>query len=406
MNQFGNVSPSGNNGRGIYDGVTILELGHSVAAPFAGQTLADLGARVVKIEKSDGDDARAWGPPFVDDTSAVFQALNRNKQSVVCQLREPSHVEALRRFIDAEVDVVLQNLRPNQVDKLGLGADALRARKASLIYCNMGAFGRTGPLKDQPGYDPLMQAFGGIMSATGEPDRPSVRVAPSIVDMGTGMWAVIAIQGALYRRHLTGEGATLDVSLFETAATWMSIIAAQAAVTGQAPARFGSGAASIVPYKAYRTLDGEVVVAAGSDGLFQKLATVLGHPEWPSDPRFADNPSRVVNQKALYDLLDPIFTTRATTDWVDTMDSAGIPAAPVNTVLQMLEHPQTAALGLIQPLPGSELSVLGLPVTLDGQRPAPHRASPALGADTETVLGPYMNTQTKAQEDEIHHANR
>src|SRR5690606_32880117 len=142
--------------------------------------------------------------------------------------------------------IVLQNLRPGQVDRLGLGAEALRALKPSLIYCNMGAFGHTGPLKDRPGYDPLMQAFGGIMSSTGEQDRPSVRVAPSIVDMGTGMWAVIAIQGAVYRRKLTGEGSSIDVSLFETAATWMSIIAAQAAVTGQAPGRFGSGAASIV----------------------------------------------------------------------------------------------------------------------------------------------------------------
>src|SRR5690606_27209033 len=248
----------------------------------------------------EGDDARAWGPPFVDDASAVFHALNRNKESVVCRLRDPSQIEALCRFIEAEVDVVLQNLRPAQVDRLGLGAEALRARKASLIYCNMGAFGREGPLKNQPGYDPLMQAFGGIMSATGEPERPSVRVAPSIVDMGTGMWAVIAIQSAIYQRQLTGQGATVDVSLFETAATWMSIIAAQAAVTGRAPRRFGSGAASIVPYKAYRTLDGEVVVAAGSDGLFEKLASALGHPEWTSDDRFVDNPARVVNQHELY----------------------------------------------------------------------------------------------------------
>lgn len=387
-----------------YKGVTVLELGHSVAAPFAGQTLADLGARVVKVEKPEGDDARAWGPPFVDDASAVFHALNRNKESVVCRLRDPSQIEALCRFIEAEVDVVLQNLRPAQVDRLGLGAEALRARKASLIYCNMGAFGREGPLKNQPGYDPLMQAFGGIMSATGEPERPSVRVAPSIVDMGTGMWAVIAIQSAIYQRQLTGQGATVDVSLFETAATWMSIIAAQASVTGRPPQRFGSGAASIVPYKAYRTLDGEVVVAAGSDGLFEKLASALGRAEWTSDDRFVDNPARVVNQHELYALLDPIFATRSTSDWVDIMDAHGIPAAPVNTVLQMLEHPQTAALGLLQELPGASLSVLGLPVTFDGHRPVPRRASPGLGADTRAVLGPYMNTDMELPTKGTQHA--
>lgn len=373
-----------------YEGLTVLEMGHSVAAPFAGQILADLGARVVKLEKPDGDDARKWGPPFVDDTSAIFQALNRNKESVVCQLRDPEQVETLIRFIEAEVDVVIQNLRPGQVDQLGLGAEALRARKASLVYCNLGAFGNTGPLKDRPGYDPLMQAFGGVMSTTGEQGRPSVRVAPSIIDMGTGMWAVIAIQGALQTRAASGQGSVVDVSLFETAATWMSIIAAQASVTGVPPDRFGSGAASIVPYKAYTTRDGEVVVAAGSDGLFRRLAAALGHPAWADDERFRDNPARVVHQEALYSLLDPIFTTRSTAEWVAEMEKAGIPAAPVNTVLQMLEHPQTAALGLVQQLPGASLAVLGLPISYDRLRPTPRTGSPALGADTAAILGPYL----------------
>lgn len=379
-----------------YEGLTVLEMGHSVAAPFAGQILADLGARVIKLEKPEGDDARQWGPPFVDDTSAVFQALNRNKESVVCHLRDSQQVEALIRFIEAEVDVVIQNLRPGQVDRLGLGAEALRTRKASLVYCNLGAFGNTGPLKDRPGYDPLMQAFGGVMSATGEQGRPSVRVAPSIIDMGTGMWAVIAIQGALRTRTVTGLGSVVDVSLFETAATWMSIIAAQASVTGTSPERFGSGAASIVPYKAYNTSDGEVVVAAGSDGLFRRLATALGHPEWADDERFKDNPARVVHQAELYALLDPIFVGRTTAEWVAEMEKSGIPAAPVNTVLQMLEHPQTAALGLMQHLPGASLTVLGLPVSYDGLRPAPRSGSPALGAHTAAILGPYLdNTQDK-----------
>lgn|SRR5690606_12668371 len=381
-----------------YTGLTVLELGHSVAAPFAGQVLADLGARVIKVEKPEGDDARKWGPPFVDDTSAVFQSLNRNKESVVCHLRETGQVEALRQFIVSEVDVVLQNLRPGQVDQLGLGAKALRDLKSSLIYCNMGAFGRSGPLKDQPGYDPLMQAFSGIMSSTGEADRPSVRVAPSIVDMGTGMWAVIAIQGAIYRHKLTGEGSVIDVSLFETAATWMSILAAQAAVTGEAPARCGSGAPSIVPYKAYRTQDGEIVVAAGSDGLFRRLATVLGHAEWVSDPRFADNPARVQNQAALYAMLDAIFLQRKTSEWIEIMDEAGIPASPVNSVVEMLRHPQTAALDLIQNLPGASSVVLGLPVSYDGRRPVPRSASPALGADTETILGAYMRKNIVCEE--------
>lgn len=373
--------------------LTVLELGHSVAAPFAAQILADLGARVIKVEKASGDEARGWGPPFVDGASAVFQSLNRNKESIVCHLRDPQQVEALVRFIEAEVDVVLQNLRPGQVNALGLDAETLHALKPALVYCNMGAFGRTGPLKDRPGYDPLMQAFGGIMSTTGEQGRPSVRVASSIVDMGTGMWAVIGILSALYNRVATGQGSVVDVSLFETAATWMSIIAAQASVTGESPGRYGSGVSSIVPYKAYATTDGEVVVAAGSDGLFRKLATMLGHPEWITDERFRDNPSRVVHQSALYALLEPIFTSRPTAEWVERMEAVGIPAAPVNSVLQMLEHPQTAALGLLQALPGSSLHVLGLPISYDGIRPTPRNASPALGANTALVLDPYLNTE-------------
>ncbi|PLC54664.1 carnitine dehydratase [Pollutimonas nitritireducens] len=374
-----------------YRDLTVLELGHSVAAPFAGQILADLGARVVKVEKPSGDDARGWGPPFIDETSAIFQALNRNKQSIICSLRDADQVDALIHFIDAEVDVVIQNLRPGQVDDLGLDAKSLRARKASLVYCNMGAFGSKGPLKDRPGYDPLMQAFGGIMSTTGEEGRPSVRVASSIVDMGTGMWAVIAILSALQSRVATGQGSLVDVSLFETSATWMSIIAAQASVTGISPGRYGSGAASIVPYKAYTTTDGEVVVAAGSDSLFRKLAVALSRAEWADDKRFCDNPARVLHQAELYGLLDPIFATKSTSEWMASMEAAGIPAAPVNTVMQMLEHPQTAALGLIQTLPGCSMPVLGLPISYDGHRPVPRSASPVLGADTSSILDPYLS---------------
>lgn len=376
-----------------FSGLTVLELGHSVAAPFAGQILADLGARVIKVEKASGDEARGWGPPFVDGASAVFQSLNRNKESIACHLRDPEQVDALVRLIKAEVDVVLQNLRPGQVNTLGLDAQTLRALKPTLVYCNMGAFGRTGPLKDRPGYDPLMQAFGGIMSTTGEQGRPSVRVASSIVDMGTGMWAVIGILSALHNRVATGQGSVIDVSLFETAATWMSVIAAQATVTGESPDRYGSGVSSIVPYKAYATIDGEVVVAAGSDGLFRKLATVLGHPEWATDERFRDNPSRVVHQSVLYALLESIFASRSTAEWVNSMEDAGIPAAPVNSVLEMLEHPQTEALGLLQALPGSSLNVLGLPISYDGIRPTPHSASPALGSHTSHVLDPYLNAK-------------
>jgi crotonobetainyl-CoA:carnitine CoA-transferase CaiB-like acyl-CoA transferase len=369
------------------EGIVVVELGHSVAAPCAGQVLGDLGAEVVKIEKPDGDDARKWGPPFLDGAAATFQALNRNKRSVVCELRDDGQRARLTEYIVAHADVVLQNMRPGQVDALGLGAAALLERKPSLVFCNLGAFGARGPLADRPGYDPLMQAFGGIMSVVGEEGRPPVRVGPSIVDMGTAMWAVIGIVSALYRRRATGRGGAVDVSLFETAAAWMTMFAAQYLASGELPKKNGSGQAGIVPYRAYRTADGDLVVAAGNDALFGKLCGALGHPAWAQDPRFATNPDRVGSAEALYGLIEVEIAKRTSQAWITVFDAAGIPCAPVQSVAQMLVHEQLRALGLLQPVPGSSVPLIGLPISFDGGRPAPRSASPALGLHTAEVLG-------------------
>lgn len=367
-------------------GLVVIELGHSVAAPFAGQILADLGADVIKVEKAEGDDARQWGPPFWEGAAASFQPLNRNKRSVVCNMRDAGQLAALRRLIFDRADIVLQNLRPGQVKKLGLDGETLCAQKPALIYCNLGAFGRNGPLKDRPGYDPLMQAFGGIMSTTGEEGRPPVRVGPSIVDMGTGMWAVIGVLTALNRRRDTGRGGVVDVSLFETAATWMSLLAANYLASGELPRKLGSGAIGIVPYRAYKTRDHDLVVAAGSDTLFRKLAQVLGHPEWAHDARFASNPKRVENQLALYALIEAEMARRDNAEWTGLLEQAGIPCAPVQNVAQMLAHEQTAALGLIQEVPGSAMKFVGLPLSFDGKRPAIRSRPPGLGEHTLEFL--------------------
>jgi crotonobetainyl-CoA:carnitine CoA-transferase CaiB-like acyl-CoA transferase len=368
-------------------GIVVVELGHSVAAPCAGLVLGDLGADVIKIEKPGGDDARKWGPPFLDGASATFQAINRNKRSVVCELRDPAQRARLVEFIVEHADVVLQNLRPGQVEEVGLGAAALLAKKPSLVYCNVGAFGARGPLAARPGYDPLMQAFGGIMSVVGEEGRPPVRVAPSIVDQGTAMWGVIGILSALYRRRDTGEGGVVDVSLFETAAAWMVMHAAQYLGSGDIPARHGSGASGIVPYRAYRTTDGDLVVAAGNDGLFKRLCTVLGHPEWPEKTEYKTNPDRVKNAQALYAMIEKEMARRSNAEWIAALDAVGVPCAPVQNVAQMLEHPQMKALGLLQPVPGSSQPLIGLPISFDGERPLPRSASPALGAHTKEILG-------------------
>jgi len=360
-------------------GHVVIELGHSVAAPFAGQILADLGAEVIKIEKPGGDDARHWGPPFVDGAAATFQSLNRSKRSLVLDLRDAGCFSQLNALIDERADVVLQNMRPGQVQTLGLDAATVRARKPSVVYCNLGAFGSSGPLSERPGYDPLMQAFSGIMSVVGEPGGNPVRVGPSIVDMGSGMWAALGIVSLLMRRRATGEGGVVDVSLFETATAWMTMYAAQYLASGKLPGKNGSGQAGIVPYRAYRTADGDLVVAAGNDGLFRKLCKVVGHPEWAEEPRFISNPSRVENAAELYDLLEKCFVTKGSDAWTMLLDEAGIPCAPVQDVAGMLAHPQTAALGQVQSVPGSSIPLIGLPMRLDGERPQPRGASPKLG---------------------------
>lgn len=367
-------------------GIVVVELGHNVAAPFAGQILGDLGAEVIKIEKIDGDDARKWGPPFWEGASASFQPLNRNKKSVVCELRDPPTLAALKRLIVERADIVLQNLRPGQVGQLGLDAHSLMAIKPDLIYCNIGAFGNAGPFKDRPGYDPLMQAFSGIMSTTGEIGRGPVRVGASIVDMGTGMWSVIGVLSALHTRRDTGKGSIVDVSLFETAAGYVSLFASQYQASGELPSRQGSGANGIVPYRAYATRDSELVVAAASDGIFRKLAQVLGHAEWTDDPRFASNPQRVAHQVVLYALLETELAKRSTAEWIALFDAAGIPCAPVQNVAEMIAHEQTRALGLMQQVPDSAMKFIGLPVSFDGVRPALRCRPPKLGEHTDEYL--------------------
>ena len=375
--------------------LVVVELGSSVAAPYAAQILSELGANVIKVEKPQGDDARRWGPPFWEGASAFFQALNRNKSSVVCELRDKEQKAALVDLIVQYADIVLQNLRPGHVEELGLDGPSLLELKPSLIYCNLGAFGQHGPLKSKPGYDPLMQAFGGIMSTTGEVDRPSVRVGASIVDMGTGMWSVIGILTALLSRRDTGLGQCIDVSLYETSTQWVSLLAAQFLASGELSPKQGSGAPGIVPYKAYQVSDGELVIAAGSDSLFKALSEALGHSEWASDERFLTNPDRVKNSKVLYEMIDALLIQNTSSHWQAVLEAKGVPCAPVQNLKQMLHHPQTQALGLVQDVPGTEMKFLGLPISFNGIRPNAYSAPPKLGEDTEQWLGEHSSMDKK-----------
>jgi crotonobetainyl-CoA:carnitine CoA-transferase CaiB-like acyl-CoA transferase len=379
-------------------GVTVVELGHSVAAPFAGEILGDLGAEVIKIEKRDGgDDARKWAPPYWHGMSATFQSLNRNKRSVVVELRSQEDNARLRQLILDRADVVLQNLRPGSVKELGLDGPGLRSKKPDLIYCTIGAFGAAGPYKSRPGYDPLMQAFAGLMSVTGEPGRPPVRVGTSIIDMAAGMWAVIGIVSALVHRAQTGEGAIIDTSLYETALAWMGNHAATYQASGNVPGRYGSGTGHIVPYRGYATKDGFIVVGAGNDKLFGGFARVLGRPEWIDDPRFRTNPDRVKHREELYGLIEELVSKRSSADLNEALDREGVPNAPMQTIDQVLAHDQTKALGILQPSPDGKISLIGSPLSFEGER-LPFRLSPPqLGVHTEEVLGQPPAQSKKAR---------
>jgi crotonobetainyl-CoA:carnitine CoA-transferase CaiB-like acyl-CoA transferase len=380
--------PKSMDNKGPLGGITVIELGHTVAAPYAGMILAELGADVIKVESAEGDYSRGMPPFRPDDTATPYQVLNRGKRSVVVDMKDPAGAQLLTELILRQGDVLIHNLKFGAIDKLGFGAAALRGRKPSLVYCNVGAFGHVGPKKELPGYDPLMQAYSGIMSILGEDGRPPVRVGVSITDMAAGMWAAIGIQAALRQRDATGEGCVVDTSLFETALGWLSIQFASYDASGVVPRKEGSGLSMMTPYQAFETNDSHVMVAAGNDNTFGKLCHALERPELVRDSRFTLNKARVANRPALLAILEPIFREQSSAEWLHRLEKHGVPCSPINTVDQVAGDTQAAALGIFQDSPDGNGKVLGLPLSFDGARPAFRVPAPKLGEHTEAILGP------------------
>ena len=369
-------------------GLTVVEIGHSVAAPYAGMILGELGAEVIKVENPKGGDAcRGWGPPFTDGTATAFHAFNRAKRGITIDLGDPAEVDKLRALIRDRADVLIHNLKHGTLDRYSLSADALLAEKPDLVYCNLGAFGATGPLRDRPGYDPMMQAYGGLMSLLGEDGRPPVRVGVSIIDIATGMWSVIGILAALQERRRTGRGGVVDTSLYETTLAWMTLPISAYLANGEIPTRHGSGIEQIVPYQAFQTADGFMMVAAGNDNLFRRLCAAIDRPGLAEDPRFRTNSDRVVNRRSLIPILSDIFAAAPVAEWVSRLEAAGIPNSPIKSLDQVVVDAQTAALGIIQQGPGSPvLSLVGLPLSFDGARPPFAKPAPRLGEDNPEII--------------------
>jgi crotonobetainyl-CoA:carnitine CoA-transferase CaiB-like acyl-CoA transferase len=370
------------------DGVRVVDITSSLAGPTATQLLAALGADVVKVEPLAGDHARSWGPPFWDAEGAMFLASNAGKRSLAVDLGDDRGREIVLRLAD-RADVVVQSLRPGAAERHGLGAVELRARDPRLVYCSIGAFGARGPLSSQPGYDPLLQAASGIMSVTGEDDRPPVRVGVSLIDLGTGVWAALGVLAALYERERTGVGRTLEVSLYETALSLLSYQLVGFLGTGVVPGREGSAFSQIAPYQVFATRDGELMIVAGNDKLFAALCHVLGVPELVADARFRTNPDRVANRPDLLDLLEARTRERTSAELLETLVAAGVPVSPVHDVGEAARHPQTEALEMLQALPGgavADLVTVAAPLSADGDRVRHRSPPPAVGAHTAEVL--------------------
>ncbi len=375
-----------------FEGITVVEMGTSVAGPFAGKILAELGARVIKVENPEGGDpARSWYPTLPEGISASFQSCNMDKLSVTVDMRDEAALARLRTLITAQADVVLQNLRPGAVERFGLDAETLRKDNPRLVYCNVGAFGAGGPLSHLPGYDPLMQAFSGITDLTGEADRPPSRVGVSLVDIGTGMWSAIAIVSALYRRLATGEGAVVDTSLFETSLGWITLPVAELAVSGKAPKRSGLQGPVVAPNRGYQAADGIHVIVVGTDGQFKRFCEALNCPEMLDDSRFTAGPDRLANEAELSRLVGDIIATDTRAAWSEKLDAAGIPNAPVQTVEEVVAHPQTEAIGILRPGEDEGMPFVGLPMRLDGERPATGNRAPRLDEHQQQVFD-FMKT--------------
>lgn len=367
-------------------GKRVLDLTRNVAGPFCSMILAELGADVDKVESPNGDDTRAWGPPFWDDVSPTFLSLNRNKRSIQLDLKSELGRKAMRALTE-RADIVVDSFRPGSLEELGFGYEWAKSINPRIVYCRISAYGPVGPKKDLPGYDPIMQALSGLISVTGQEGDPPVRIGTSIVDMGTGMWATIAILGVL--QSARDSGALVDVSLFEVATNWMTYHLASFWGTGKNPSRHGTSLSFIAPYEAFPCQDGHVIIGAPNDSIFSKLCSLLSLSNLADDPRFTTNSNRVQNRKELFTELAAATSMRIGAEMEETLTKAGVPCARVSKTSDLAGDAQAKALGIFQKadhpgIPG--FTSVGMPFQLDNMRPPLRRVPPALGEHTLDIL--------------------
>ncbi|GIX32265.1 MAG: CoA transferase [Lysobacterales bacterium] len=381
-------------------GLFVLDLSRILAGPWCTQLLADLGARVVKIEKpGEGDDTRRWGPPFLLDKegrptaeSAYYLACNRGKESLALDFTKPGGKAVLLKLLE-RADVLVENFKVGGLAKYGLGYTDLAPHFPKLIYCSITGFGQSGPYASRPGYDAAIQAMGGLMSITGErDDRPGggpQKVGVAVADLMAGMYAAVSILAALRERDRSGRGCHLDVSLLDCQVAWLANQATNYLIGGIVPRREGTAHPNIVPYQAFACADGHLMLAVGNDAQFARFAALAGHPEWADDPRFATNPARVAHREALIALIAEVMRQRPRQAWLSALEAAGVPAAPINDLAEVFADPQVKARGLVQPLPhpaAGQVALVRQPVLFDGAPLFSERSPPTLGQQGPELL--------------------
>ena len=380
------MNPSDN---GALAGLRVLDLSRVLAGPYCSMVLSDYGAEVIKVERPGvGDGTRQWGPPWVGSESAYFLSVNRGKKSVTLDLKRPEGRDLVRRLARRS-DVLIENFKPGTADRLGLGYPDLAAENPGLIYCSITGYGQTGPYRDRPGYDFMIQAQGGAMSITGPRDGEPHRVGVAIVDVSAGLFATTAILAALHSRKQTGAGQHIDVALLDSQVGWLANVAQNYLVTGEPPPRHGNAHPNIVPYEIFSTADGQLALAVGTDGQYERFCRAVGRPDLWADERFRTNDGRVTHRQVLVPQLQRLFGTRGTGEWLEILLAAAIPASAVQDIPSVLADPQVRARRMVQSTRHATLGDIDLigPVAKFSSTPASMRtAPPTLGADTEAVL--------------------
>lgn len=373
---------------GPLSGIKVVELARILAGPWAGQTLADLGADVIKVEAPEGDDTRRWGPPFIDrdgeKSAAYFHATNRGKRGITCDFRTPEGQETVRRLV-AEADVVIENFKVGGLAKYGLDYASLTKVNPRLVYCSITGFGQTGPYAHRAGYDFIIQGMAGLMSVTGEPDGQPQKVGVAVTDIFTGVYAATAILAALVQRGVTGQGQHIDMALLDVATSIMANQAMNYLVSGKAPGMMGNAHPNLAPYAVFDCLDGWIILATGNDGQYQRLCAILGLEDMATAPAFATNADRIANRAEMTARITEATKRWSKADLLQACEDKGVPAGPINNLAEVFEDPQVQARGM-QIAPGG-LPGVRSPMTFSGAELALDRPAPKLGEHQAEILG-------------------